>query len=616
MRFLQPLWLWWAGLAIVPILLYLFRRRPRRERVSTLLFFKALAREHQESPWLRFLKRLLSLLLTLLVLWGIVLSLAQPVVAPDAASLRSVVVVVDRSASMAATTRSGHTGMELARRQLTARVAAIPAGVDVSLIAYDQRPEILLPRTRDRRDVLRAIHSLRVRPVAGDVEPAMALAEKTAQLALPAAIWHVSDAPTTRLPASDTVTLENIVVAGDAPVNAGITAFQVRRLPMGEKDFEAFVEVHATAPEAVDVTLEELIDGNLVSVRILHIEPGQRERLLLSLEAGSGQVLTLRTILPDDMLPTDDVVYLTIPAIRTLRVLWVTPNPDPFTEMALTALGDNGGIEVYHAAPSSWPPRERPDVLILDGWLPDEWPADYPVLVIQPPASCGPIRTVALGKTLPVSALRAADPRHPLLYGVATERVSVSQTAVLTADPPFRPLWLGPAGPVMIAGELDGQRAVVMGFVPVESERLPLMASYPMLMGNTILWLAETLLAEQAGSQAATGTVMEKGAATVTWRVPGSTDATSVTLPPTAALWELDRVGLWSTDDGAAGSAALVSRQETLLPTAPAVSQAEDGLEGRAAAARLLGDLAPALLWGILVILLLESALFHRYAVY
>ena len=44
MRFLFPPQLAWALVALVPLLLYLFRRKPQRVPVSSLLFFKSLAR--------------------------------------------------------------------------------------------------------------------------------------------------------------------------------------------------------------------------------------------------------------------------------------------------------------------------------------------------------------------------------------------------------------------------------------------------------------------------------------------------------------------------------------------------------------------------------------------
>ena len=119
MQFLNPQYFWLALLAIVPLVLYFFRRKSKTVQVSTLVFFKSLAREHQESAWLRHLKKLFSLLLTLLILLGAVHALVRVVMAPRADEIKSVVILLDRSASMGATDDSGKTRLEAAKQDYT-----------------------------------------------------------------------------------------------------------------------------------------------------------------------------------------------------------------------------------------------------------------------------------------------------------------------------------------------------------------------------------------------------------------------------------------------------------------------------------------------------------------
>ena len=99
MQFLFPSLLWLGALALVPLILYLFRRKARRQEVSTLIFFKSLAKEHRESAWLRTIKRLLSLLLSILVIFAATLALGRLVSSGDSGSVKSVVILLDRSAS-------------------------------------------------------------------------------------------------------------------------------------------------------------------------------------------------------------------------------------------------------------------------------------------------------------------------------------------------------------------------------------------------------------------------------------------------------------------------------------------------------------------------------------
>ena len=187
--------MWLLLLLVLPVVLYLFRHRAKRQAVSTLLFFKALSKEHQESAWLRRVKRLLSLLLSLLVIAAVAGALARPVVAPRAGGVRSVVVLVDRSASMAAPAALAEGPSRLAHglAEVERRLSGLPASVAVSVVTYDVRPRVLQPPTRERRDVRRVLDTLASRPIEDDPRPALRLAERIASLDVPAEVWHVTD---------------------------------------------------------------------------------------------------------------------------------------------------------------------------------------------------------------------------------------------------------------------------------------------------------------------------------------------------------------------------------------------------------------------------------------
>ena len=197
MRFLNPSLLNWGFFLVVPVILYLFRRKPIVVRISQLIFFKSLSRAHQESAWLRRLKHLLSFLLSVLVICAAVGALARMIVGGTEQTLKSVVVLVDRSASMMATDELGRTRLALAVKRTRKKLGTLPGGAAVSVMAYDQRPEIVLSRTYNRREVVRALESIRVRPIEGDSEKAMLLAARLAGLVRPATIWHVTDSPPT-----------------------------------------------------------------------------------------------------------------------------------------------------------------------------------------------------------------------------------------------------------------------------------------------------------------------------------------------------------------------------------------------------------------------------------
>lgn len=693
--------LWLGLLAVVPLLLYFFRHRPRTQRVSTLLFFKTLAKEHQESAWMRYLKKLLSLLLTLLILSGAVAGLARLIVAPRQGDLRHVVLVIDRSASMAAEDDAGRTRLDDALAQVRTRLAGLPSGATVAVMAYDHRPEILLPRSMDRREIERALGRIAVRPIEGDAAKAMRLALSLASLEEPAVIWHVTDGPkfdyvhfvaeqasTDDGPLADgesrdvgdegsaasagavdaagqvdaqplldagpvvlsaealaaleegRIRIEHMGVGLREPLNAGVTAFAIRRMPQQPSRYEAFIEVRATVKEPTVGTLALQIDEQPALAWPVEFVPGKPTLLFEPIEAGVGQRMTLSIKLDDaagrDVLSADDRVFLRIPPLEPLRVAWISADPSYFTGNALRTL-DPREVVVTQGGPENWPLRDV-DVVIFEGWLPPAWPEDVQVVVINPPsAQLGPVRSVRLdGEGLPIDRIRLTNSEHPLMFGPAAGRISVVQTAALETRGRLEPLWLGPAGPVLAAGEAGRQRIVVMGFdpmasVPGMSEHLGMMMSWPILLGNAIYWAGDSVLSDQSGANHRTGEAVLVSGSELVWETPGDSEREPWIESRTALqtrMVELDRIGLWRSDaaddggDAAAaesGSASLLSARETMLIGAEASAdegRADSVDAGGGVWAWLGGEQTAVIVWIIACLLLLESWLFHRHAVY
>ena len=634
MRFLNPQFLPLLWLALIPVVLYLFRRKSRVVRVSTLLFFTSLAREHQESAWLRRLKRWLSFLLTLLILCAPILALARLVLSPAGTSARSVVILVDRSASMAAREATGKSRFDEARDRMRAMLETTPESVPIALVAYDQRPHVVQARSTNRRALVRLIDGIELRPIEDDAAAALEAAEQIAALETPAEIWHFTDSLDRADPRSPDggssadrshsmptgVSRRVISLALARPLNAGITVFSVKKVPLLHARYQAYVQValNSSADGKQTVVLEPQVGGLPLARREMSLAPGEVQGLTLDLEGAQEQVVEIALELPGDQFSLDDRVVARLPAPRPLLVAWFTPRPDPFTELALKSLIDEGEFEVFAGGPAQWPPERAPDVVVFDGWLPSPWPSDIPAVVINPPTSAGPIRALALDPPVPRDAVRVVDEHHPVLFRVSSSRVSLTQTTVLDASGSLEPLWLAGDQAVLLAGESAGQRLVVLGAAPSLSEQLPLTPSYPLLLGNALYWCAEKSDSSRVPRLAKTGEFLEAGGA-LEWREfrNGKLGAPIVVPVTSPHAVELDRIGLWRTTDGSReGSSLLLSRQETDVPGARPASNA--GLDAGAPQARhprFRGDLAwwfIALTFGALI---LESWLFHRHAV-
>lgn len=623
MRFLAPHLLHLAWLALIPLALYLFRKKARRIPVSTLLFFRSLSREHQESAWLRQLKKWLSLALALLVVFLAALALARPVGSGAAESnAGAVLVVVDRSASMAAQDASGRTRLEEARKLLRERINRLPEQTVLSLVAYDARAQVLLSRSRNRRECLRLLDEVRPVPVPDRPEAALEVVRRLASTEAQAQVWHAGDSPWTDTTGLTTYHFTPVALA--AVQNTGITGFQIRPAPLARDRYEGFVKVSASKANVGKVTcsLEVTLAGRLAQIRELELAPGASTTLILPLEGIRGQQVELRLKTPGDCLGWDDAVAAPLPQARPLVVAWVAEKADPFTELALTSMIEAGRIEMLKGTPAAWPMKEKPDVYVFENWLPAEWPGDRPVIALNPSRSIGPVQVQPLpGAGLPHDSVRSIAPDHPVLFRVSTSRLSVTQTGVLALGNVLEPLWMAGAEPVLAAGESQGQRVVVSSFSPARSEQLALLPAFPLLLGNALYWCAENSLATQGLNVIHPGDLLEN-AGLLQWTEWTGSQFVQATDSTSSGLVSIHRLGAWQGAEGQGGASVLASAQETDVPSAD-VSASATAAKGAADASSLplvagtgVANWPKLLLWSILGLLLLESFLFHRKAVF
>lgn len=617
MRFLTPGWLHLAWLLVIPVALYLYRRQAKRMPVSTLLFFRLLAREHQESAWLRKLKRWLSLLLTLMMLLVLMLALGRPVWS-GGGETGAVVMVVDRSASMAARDARGRTRLEEAKQRLRELLAGVPDTVPVTLVAADARAEVVAARERNRREVLRALASLETRPMIGRAEAARRAAVQMAALEPGSVIWWATDRPLGEEGEGSKPPLRWVDVSLERVVNAGITAFQVRALPLERDRVEGFLQVSAARgnPGVVTGRLEVQVGGRLAQLRELELLPGQQVALSLPLEGAQGQLVEARLVTPGDCLGWDDAVAARLPALRPLRVAWYAEQADPFTELALQALVEAGRIEMWRGDTAVFPPTDLPDVYVFENWLPEVWPESRPVMALRPPRSLGPLRVRPLpGGGVAHEMVRVAAPLHPVLHRVTTQRLALTQDAALELSEGMEALWMAGNEPVLAAGEAGGRRVVAGVFHPERSTQLALLPAFPLVLGNALLWCADDPPLRRGLHTVRAGELLELRGR-VDWMVWDGGAWREET--QRAEGWvEADRIGAWMNEEGQSGVSLLASAEETDVPLREMELGSGEGGSEVGSALRGLGWTAVRwLLAGLVGLLLLESWLFHRRAVY
>jgi hypothetical protein len=187
---------------------------------------------------------------------------------------------------------------------------------------------------------------------------------------------------------------------------------------------------------------------------------------------------------------------------------------------------------------------------------------------------------------------------------------------VLALPASLEPLWIAGSEPVLAAGEHAGQRIVVTAFSPATSEQLALLPAFPLVLGNALYWCAETNEALASQRPMRTGELVP-ASGLVNWHAWNGIQFTDLSEQTTGGLLSLDHIGSWETADGKTGTSILASANETNLPKRSDEAPAMPELRERAIiTAASFSTWPQKLLWLLAALLLVESFLFHRKAVY
>jgi len=495
MHFLIPASFALAAFIPLIIAMYLLRLRRTEQVVSSVYLWRRMVRDMEaNAPWQR-LRRNLLLLLQLLFLTALILALARPFAWTEGVGGRAVILILDTSASMAATDVAPNR-LGAARAQAQALVDGLPEDSRVTLITAGAETRVVVAGSQDRRRVRRALAALRPEPASGDLTQALNLAAALAAHQPDAEIVLLSDGgglpDQARLP----VPVRYLPV-GQGSDNQAISALALQTSGAGQ-GVSAFVQVTNYGPAQATRRLALYADGQLVNAFDLTLAPGAQEGLVVEDLPAGLEVLEAR-LLGEDILALDDrawAVRRSSPVVATL----VTPG-NLFLETAL-ALFPN--LEVTIVKPEDWEAGRRESHGIS---LPTSHPSNLTILdACVPPTTTlptgsilfvAPVRSTGwfsvTGK-VEAPVLRAVDPEDPLLRYVNLREFSVLEAARVPLPEWARPVIVGDTAtgeswPLLFAGRVDGRRMAVLTFDLHRSD-LPLTVSFPLLLSNLVNYLA------------------------------------------------------------------------------------------------------------------------------
>ena len=525
MPFTTPLAL--LGLLFIPVVVAMYLLKLRRDETvvpSTLLWTRLIADVEANAPWQK-LRRSLLLLLQLLLVAILALLAARPFFERPAGLARDVVLVIDTSASMAATDVAPNR-LEAAKAAVMEALRELPTGGKVSIIAADRSARIVVNETADMGRVRQALDDIKPTSGSGDLADALELADKLAKRSGDAQILVATDGALAIRPTARVAAAIKVVSVGRARKNQAIVALAVRTAASAVTR-SVFVSVANLDLERSRRRLEFWGDGRLLEVRDVLLDAQARADVIVDDISGDVRTLEVRlvsadpsaTTKPDD-LAADDTAWAIIPPDRPRLILLVGPG-DPYLETALSYLPN---VELYGVTPAEYGPASerndgRPwDLTIFEGSLPAMLPKT-PILAIAPGTSS------ALGEvtgTLKEPGIGALGVAEPILRYVDLSTTHISKADRLTLPDWARTVIPGPKGaPLLYVGSRAGLPTAVLAFEPRRSD-LPLQVAFPILLAN----LTGELL---GGSSAPTGTVQPGTAVSLT--LPSGASGLAVTRP-------------------------------------------------------------------------------------
>ena len=609
MSFLAPLGLLLGLLAAPLAALYFLKIRRRRVKVPSTLLWQAFARsERMASPFEKF-KRNLLLLLQLLILLAIVLAFARPCTEAEVARARSVVLVVDATASMGATD-VGSSRLDVARDRARDVLDGMGVTDEVMLVVVGSSAEVVVPFTRDEHLVEEALADLSPTQAQGSLHQGLQLALSLARSRADAEVVVLSDGSNEPLGQLSTGgALVRYEPIGRSARNAGIAALDLRASPSSDLQRQLFVTVKNYGLEEVEGTVEVYLEGQLVGLRTEPMPPDEPVAMVFELAGGARGLMRVRLQSDGDVLPADDQAWVVVSAAARRRVLLV--DGDKLTARALAA---DPRVELMTLSSAELSPEliAKVDATVFAGPVPPDMDGhDYAVLGPHPgsPVRFGPeqsgVGVLGWGRTHPVNRFVEWDP-----VVIARAR-AVEDSGGLVA------VVNGMDGPLVLAGERSGGRVVQLAFDPLDSD-LPLRVGWPVLLLNTVGWLTE-------GSDGASEAHLVATGSPYTRRVPRSVTQAQVSGPEDAAVVAsvsdgllkvrgTDRVGVYDVSAGpvqARFAANLLSERESTVAPRRELRLAEGVAELSHASMVGRRELWRPLLWLALAILLVEWGVYH-----
>jgi hypothetical protein len=471
-----------GALGAATVALYVLKLRRRPVAVPFSPIWQRVLREKDASQLFSRLKNLLSLLLQLVLLALVVSALGDPRPAAGAPEGRSIVVLVDTSASMQAIDGTP-TRLEQAKKQVAELVSGLSAADRMLVAKMDASTVPLTTMTSEPVELNDGISRLIATDTSADLARGIVFALDALRDGTHPEIVLVSDGALDVTEAAKVADEKRVPVrfvpVGRRGKNVAVTEFSVRRYPLDSSRYEVLLELSNTNDTPADVELSLLGDGEVVDVSRLTLKPKERLPRIYTELGGASRTLEARLKLTagEDDLPADDRAYALMPERRRAKVAVVTRG-NTYLDAALLL---DEYLDVTVVAPGAYRADAAFDVTIFDGVAPRA-PEHGGALYLDVPETGGPVKAT---KAIAEFGFDTWDRKSPILRFMAVDSVQVARGRALVPEKADRVVGASELGPILVAGRRDGRPFVALGFDPRNSD-LVLRPAWPLFVLNVI----------------------------------------------------------------------------------------------------------------------------------
>lgn len=477
MNFLSPGAFWFLSSIPILVVFYLLKRK-RIARVvpSTLLWQKFLAESQASAPFQRLRHNWLLILQILLLLLAI-LALARPYFSGKVMGGRTIVAILDASASMQSTDETP-TRFEKARREALRLVDSLHDNDQMVVLQASANTEVRQSPTSEKSALRRAIESAQATDSPTRLGEALKLAQTLIQNNKLAEIHLFSDGATPTLNEFENKGLPLVYhQSGVRGVNLGIVNLEVRQHPEDPTQRAIFTTVANMSTNVQEAQVELRFGETLVEVKSVSASPKQSVPLVFVTKQEVDGVFTVKLLAKDD-LPADNQASVISLLPHPVKVLLVSAG-NKFLEKALKAAPN---VELT-VTPMSTTPAKEYDFVVLDNIAPAVWP-EANVMTFNV-AATNWFTSVGHIEAPPLVDWRTS---HPLLRFVSFDNVQVGDALSVPLPPWGLSILESPTTPLIIAGEQGQHRILWIGFDSLQST-WPLRISFPIFIANAVEWL-------------------------------------------------------------------------------------------------------------------------------